>query len=224
MELILAEQLLLLLLDDESGADQSIWGQDPGLAGALLLDLAAAGAVYEQDGKLAADPGRRPEHPLLGEAYGAIAGAEKPRDAKAWVGRLPTALKPLGTRVADGLVAQGVLREHKRKLLGLIPQTRYPEVDGGYEDDLRERLRAVLSAEREPTRDEATLIALLKAYDKVKTLVPKDQRKAAKARAEAIADAGIAGKAVEAALQDIETAIVAAVAVSATSAAVTGSS
>ena len=97
------------------------------------------------------------------------------------------------------------------------------KADGSYEDDLRERLRAVLTAEREPTHDEATLVALLKAYDKIKTLVPKDQRKPAKARAEAIADAGIAGKAVEATLQQVQAAVIVAVSVAATSAAVTGS-
>ena len=72
MDLILAEQLLLILLDDESGAEQAGWGKDPGIAGALLLDLANDGAVYERDGKLAADPGRRPERPLLADAHRAI--------------------------------------------------------------------------------------------------------------------------------------------------------
>ncbi len=222
MELILAEQLLLILLDDESGAEQAGWGKDPGIAGALLLDLANDGAVYERDGKLAADPGRRPDHPLLAAAHRAIQSSEKPRDAKGWVGRLPKDLKPMGERLADGLVEQGVLREHQRKLLGLIKQTRYPEVDGSYEDDLRERLRAVLLAEREPTQDEAMLVALLKPYDKVKQLVPKDQRKAAAERAKAIADEGIAGKAVNDTIEEIQMAVIFAATAAASSAAVSG--
>lgn len=222
MELILAEQLLLLLLDDESGKDSTASRRDPGLAGALLLDLAAAGAVRESDGKLvtAESP---PPHPLLAEAHAAIAAADKPRDAKHWVGRLPKELKPLAGRLADGLVERGVLREQKRKLLGLFNQTRYPEVDGAYEDDLRARLGRVLLSEREPARDEAMLVALLLPYDKVKTLVPKDQRKPARERAKAIADRGIAGKAVEAALEEIQVAVIAAATVATTSAAVSGS-
>jgi hypothetical protein len=222
MELILAEQLLLLLLDDESGADQAGWSRDPGLAGALLLDLAAAGAIRESDGKLVTADSP-PQHPLLAAAHAAIAAADKPRDAKHWVGRLPTALKPLAGRLAAGLVERGVLREEKRKLLGLFNQTRYPEVDGTYEDDVRARLGSVLLAEREPARDEAMLVALLLPYDKVKTLVPKDQRKPANERAKAIADRGVAGKAVEDALAAIQVAVIAAATVATTSAAVSGS-
>ena len=128
----------------------------------------------------------------------------------------------MGERLADGLVEQGVLREHQHKLLGLIKQTRYPEVDGSYEDDLRERLRAVLLADREPTQDEAMLVAMLKPYDKVKQLVPKDQRKAAAERAKAIADEGIAGKAVNDTIEEIQMAVIFAATAAASSAAVSG--
>jgi Golgi phosphoprotein 3 GPP34 len=88
MELILAEQLLLLFLDDEKGSDRATWGGDPGLAGAILLDLTAAGALTESEGDLVA-AGGPPAHPLLADAHAAIAGSEKRRDAKGWVGRLP---------------------------------------------------------------------------------------------------------------------------------------
>ena len=52
--MILAEQLLLLFLDDEKGHEQAGWGGDPGLAGALLLDLTRLEAIDEEDGKLVA--------------------------------------------------------------------------------------------------------------------------------------------------------------------------
>jgi len=74
-DLILAEEFLLLALDDEKGTYQLWNGADPALAGALLLDLAAAGAVHVTDGKLAAAPDARLEHPLLNDAHGAIAAS-----------------------------------------------------------------------------------------------------------------------------------------------------
>ena len=147
MDLILAEQLLLLFLDDDKGSERASWGGDPGLAGALLLDLTAAGALDERDGKLAATPSAALEHPALRAAYAAIAAAEKPRDAKGWVGRLPKELKPLAGTIADRLVERGVLAEEQRKLLGLFPTTRFPQVDPEPERALRERLRAVLLGE-----------------------------------------------------------------------------
>jgi hypothetical protein len=209
MELILAEELLLLFLDDEKGSDSASWGGDPGLAGAVLLDLTRLHALEEEDGKLVAVPGAQLDHPLLAAAHAAIAADDKRRDAKGWVGRLPKELKPLRERVAERLVAQGVLSEERRKLLGLFPTTRFPEADPTAEAELRERLRAVLVTERQPTPQDAMLVALLRPYDLVKRMVPKDRRKDAKRRADEIAEGGDAAKAVDDTLKGIQAAVMA---------------
>ncbi len=224
MDLILAEEFLLLALDDEKGSVK-LGGRDhkPGLAGALLLDLAASGAVRVTDDKLEADPGGRPEHPLLREAHGVIAGSEKRRGAKGWVNQLPRELKPLDDRVADGLVERGALRREEGKILGLFDSTKYPEADGSAEAGVRESLAAVLRSQRQPTPREAALIALLRSYDQIAKLVDKDERKAAKARAKEVADQGIAGKAVDDTLKATQAAVIAAT-MAATTAATAGSS
>lgn len=209
MDLILAEQLLLLLLDDDKGADTSWYGADPGLAGALLLDLTAAGALDERDGALVAT-GFPPGHPLLAAAHRAVAGAEKRRDAQGWVDDLPKELKPLRTRLAGGLVDRGVLSEARRKVLGIFHTTRFPQADPRPEQELREGLRAVLMGERTPTAQQAMLVALLRPYDLIAKLVPKHERKAAKERAETIAAGGTAGEAVAEHLRGIESALLAA--------------
>jgi Golgi phosphoprotein 3 (GPP34) len=209
MELILAEQLLLLFLDDEKGSDQASWGGDPGLAGAILLDLTARRALMEADGDLVAVPGAEPDHPLLAAAHAAIDASDKRRDAKGWVGRLPKELKPLRERVAERLVERGVLTEQRRKLLGLFPSTRFPASDAEPERELRERLRAVLLVERQPTPQEAMLIALLGPYDQVKRLVPRDRRKDAQRRAKEVAEGGATAKAVDDTIKGIQAAVIA---------------
>jgi hypothetical protein len=209
MDLILAEELLLLFLDDEKGSDTASWGGDPGLAGAILLDLTRLHAIGEADGKLVATPGARPEHPLLAAAHDAIAADAKRRDAKGWVGRLPKELKPLRERVAERLVERGVLSEQRRRVLGLFPTARFPEADPAPEAELRERLRAVLVTERQPTPQDAMLVGLLRPYDLVAKLVPKDRRKDAKRRADDIAEGGAAAKAVDDTLKGIQAAVMA---------------
>ena len=210
MELILAEQLLLLFLDDEKGSDGASWGGDPGLAGAILLDLTAAGALSaDDDDKLVAAPDAAPDHPLLATAHAAIAASEKRRDAKGWVGSLPKELKPLRERTAERLVEHGVLTEERRKLIGLFPTTRFPEADPEPERDLRERLRAVLVTERQPTPRDAMLVALLMPYDLVKKLVPRERRKDAQRRAKDIAEGGAAAKAVDDTIKGIQAAVIA---------------
>ena len=210
MDLILAERLLLLFLDDDKGSDRASWGGDPGIAGAILLDLTRLQAIdSDGEGKLVARPGAAPDHPLLAAAHAAIAAAEKPRNAKGWVGRLPRALKPLREHAAARLVEAGVLSEDRRKRLGLFTTTRFPQADPEPERALRERLRAVLLGEREPTPEEAMLVGLLLPYDLVKQLVPAERRKDAKQRAKAIAEGGAAAKAVDDTLKGIQAAVIA---------------
>jgi len=218
MDLILAEQLLLIQLDDEKGGDMSEWGGDPGLAGALLLDLARADALEAgEDGDLRLAPGPPPSHPVLAAAHRAIAEG-KPRDAKGWIGRLQKDLKPIRAVVAEGLVARGVVDERRRKLLGIIPQTRFPQRDPEPERALRARLAQVLTAGREPTDEEAMLVALMLPFGLVEKAVDKAERKHAKQRAETIAEHGLAGKAVAATVRDVQTAVMVATMASITAA------
>jgi hypothetical protein len=199
--MLIAEELLLLLLDDEKGANQlMVYAVDGGLAGALLLDLVASGRLDERDGKLIAT-GSEPSEPALAVVWRTIREADEPRDAKHWVSKLPGKLKPIQGTVAQGLVARGVLDEQRRKLLGLFKTMRYPEVDPGPEDELRARLRSVLVDGAAPDPRTASLLGLLVPMDMVKRLVERPERKAAGQRAKAIAERGAVGDAVHAAVQ-----------------------
>src|SRR4051812_48902323 len=113
-DLLLAEELLLIALDDDSGANHAQVTLDAGLAGAVLLDLVAARAVRVEGDKIDAEPGQRPSHPLLSDALDAIAADSNPRTVEHWVNALPRRLKPFKRRVADGLVDRGVLSPERR--------------------------------------------------------------------------------------------------------------
>lgn len=212
-DMSLAEELLLVALDDEKGADTANWGSgvEAGLAGALLLELAAAGCVIDDDGKLVAAGCDPPADPLSAAALEVIGRDEKRRNANAWVGRLPRELKPLRAQVADGLVRRGVLEEERSRRLGLFESTRYPERDPEPERRLRAGLADVLVAGREPTAEEAMLVSLLHAYDLVKRVVPKDDRRAARRRAKEIAQGDAIGAAVGSAVNDVQAATMTAV-------------
>lgn len=204
--MLIAEELLLLALDDESGAGNSAYGSlDYGLAGAVLLDLSLAGCVDVQDGKVAATG--VPDDPLLADAGEAVRGSGKPRDAKHWVQRLPKALKPLRSRLAERLVEAGVLRKERSKLLGLFPRTRYPEADPATEEALRSRLTAALVDGAEPEPRTALLVSLLVPLDLVKAVVPKEHRREAKRRAKEIADRGIVGTGLDKVVQELQAAV-----------------
>ena len=206
--MILAEQFLLIALDDEHGTT-SAEGVDAALAGALIIDMLRTGALVDEDSKLVAradDPG----HALLAEAREAMATG-RPRSARRWVDRLPRDLKPLRRRVAEGLVEQGVLTEAPRKVLGVPAGTRYPVADPAPERDLRNRLDSVLVRGAEPTDEESCLIALLVATDLVKRVVPRENRHEAIRRAKDVADHGPTSEAVRKSIQAAQAAVIASV-------------
>ena len=225
-DLSLAEQLLLVALDDEKGADTANWGSgvEAGLAGALLLELTAAGCVTIEDGKLVAAACDPPDDPLAANALEIIGADEKRRSVKDWVGRLPKRLSPLREQVADRLVERGVLEERRRRRLGLFETTRYPERDPEPERRLRAALTEVLVTGREPTVREAMLVSLLHAYDLVKRVVPRDDRRAARRRAKEIAKGDAIGAAVGSVVNEVQAATTAAIVAATAGAATAGSS
>jgi hypothetical protein len=207
--MLLAEELLLLLLDDEKGSVRSGYADDSGLTGALLLDLVETGRVVEHEGALVAARGAPASPQVLADAYAEIERSDRPRDAGHWLSRLPKALKPLRRRIAQELVARGVLGEERHKTLGLFKTTRYPELDPGPERELRARLRSVLVDGAEPDAHTALLISLLAPLELVGHLVEREHRKAAKARARDVADRGPVGTAVAQAQRAAQAAIIA---------------
>ena len=210
-DLTLPESLLLVALDDEGGADTATWGTgvEAGLAGALLLELLEAGCLDEEDGKLLPAACDAPADPVVAAALRVVRADVKRRDAKGWVGRLPKELKPLRGRIAAGLVARGVLAERQRKMLGMSLSPRYPEADADPERRLRAELAEVLVTGREPTQREAMLVGLLHAYDLVKRVVPKDDRREARRRARELAKSDAIAGAVGSAVSDVQAATMA---------------
>jgi hypothetical protein len=225
-DLTLAEELLLVALDDEKGADTANWssGVEAGLAGALLLELAAAGCLTHEDGRLVPVSCEAPTDRLAAETLGVIRADAKRRDAKAWIGRLTKELKPLRARVAERLVERGILEERRHRRLGLFETTRYPARDPEPERRLRDALADVLVTGREPTAHEAMLIALLSAYDLVKRVVPRDDRRPAGKRAKQIADGDVIGDAVARTVRDVQAATIAAVTAATSAAVISGGS
>ncbi len=125
-----------------------------------------------------------------------------------------TAQPVASQRLARGLVQRGILSEEHSKTLGILPTIRFPTVNPEPERDLRERLRDVLLADREPTEEEALLVGLLEPLGLIDSIVPKDQRNDARKHAKAVAEQGLTGTAVRDAIRAVQAAVIAAIAAS----------
>jgi hypothetical protein len=210
--LLLAEEVFLLTHNEDSGKASGALALDAGLAGAVLMDLAAQ-ELMDPEGEAVTAVAGTASHPLLASAHAVLLQSE-PRTAKQWVIRLPKALKPLGWRVGQSLVERGVLERRRGKVLGLFRTTRWPQVDPAPQRDLRRRLTDVLVDGADPDPHTALLISLVSSQGLVRRLVDKEHRKQAEARAKDItannADTA-ATSAIAHAVKVLESAMVAAV-------------
>lgn len=213
MSLLIAEDLLLLLLDDDTGKLTNAMFLDVGLGGAVLVELALAGSV-----EVEAAPGRwsrakvrattrlPPADPVLREALAVV--AEKERASQDLVSRLGRKRRePL----LDRLAAAGIVRLEQDKVLGLFPRRRWPAVDSDHEAVVRHSLRDALLHGAQPDERTAALIALLAALDVVHKVV--DRRgvpaKEVKRRAREIAEGDWAAGAVKDAVSAAHAAVAA---------------
>jgi hypothetical protein len=191
----IAEELLLLALDDDKGTvslNQST-SLPLGLAGALLAELALRDRVHVEGKHLLVHDPAPTDDPLLDEALTTIAGSKKPHDAKHWVSKLSGKLKE---RLIKRLVERGVLREEECKILWVIPSSRYPAMQTSDEAAARERLRAVVLPSAEPDPRTVALLGLVKACDLEKKVFQGDEWKRAKPRVKELLEGELYGKAV----------------------------
>ncbi|MEN8007345.1 MAG: GPP34 family phosphoprotein [Candidatus Krumholzibacteriota bacterium] len=206
----LYEEILLLALDDDKGTTSQGGFFRNSMGGAILAELALNGSL-----SIANDKGKRVQvvrhgrldDPILDECLTMVREAKKPKKASEWVMKF-AALKDLKNRVARQLVAKGVLAEDTGSVLKIFKRTIYPEVDGGPEKDLRERMeKAIFTATTNMETRTVVIIALAHAGNMLKNVFPKNKLKERKQRLEKLTSGQLAGKATKEAVAAVQAAI-----------------
>jgi len=224
---LIAEDMLLLLLDDEKGTIVGTSHLQIVLGGAMLIELATTGTVIVEEkksmwksAKVRVQPGSLPDDLLLRRAADAV--AEKERSGQDLVTRLG---KGVQDELLGRLEQRGVLERKEDRVLGLFPRRRWPTVDSAHEDAVRRQLTAALVQGVQPDQHTACLIALLAAIDRAHKVVDRDGLPAGQVRkrAKEIAQGEWAAKAVRDAISASTAAVAAGVAAATTAATTSGS-
>lgn len=162
--MLIAEDLLLVLTDDDSGKlATSSAAVDVALGGAVLAELALAGRVdltgpgEGRKGRLVVRDGPPPDDAVLADALDVVTAraGKKPESVVTALG------KGLRARLYERMVERGILRPERARILGIFPARRWPAVDSGYERDLRARLEQALVVGLVPQPRVAELVSLL---------------------------------------------------------------
>ncbi|GAA1126647.1 GOLPH3/VPS74 family protein [Arthrobacter flavus] len=160
---ILAEDMLLLLMQPPHGRIAGESNLQHILAGAILTELVLDEAVLASvtflgRTRITALPGRRPGDELLGLAWDYI--AQKPRDAQRSIGILGKRLRePLMSR----LLLRGEVHEIRLSALWVFPVVALTPGASTYRMQLVSSIRAALVDGTEPTKRTTALIGLLSA-------------------------------------------------------------
>ena len=206
----LYEEILLLALDDGDGTTSQAGFYTNAMGGAILAELAMTGSISIADDKkkkVSLVRRSRLDDPILDECLTMIAEAKKPKKASEWVGKF-AGVKDLKHRVARQLVAKGVLAEETDTVLMVFRRTVYPEVDGGPEKDLRERMKkAIFTATTDLEARTVVIIALAQAAGMLNKVFPKKKLKERKKRLEQLNTGQLAGKATKEAVEAVQAAI-----------------
>jgi hypothetical protein len=192
MPILLAEDLLLLLLDDQrgdlpvrgpataggGGADVGVLAAEIVLGGALLIELELGRAVALRGGT----PGLPWEVVLTPTAYAPGGPGDEPvlRAALQRVEQLPWEPHDLVQRIGEGLPAVLAGRLVERGLVvpvvdggpGIFGQVRWPAAETAREQDVRRRILDVLVAGVAPDPRSRALISLLTGAHLLELVVP----------------------------------------------------
>lgn len=171
LQLCLHHELLLLVLDDSNGHFAGDMYQYC-VAGAILSELLLQGLIIVSPGEtqtvtVVSSPNSGDE--ILDEAIQTIRGAETPKELKHWVIQIAQ-IPNLCQRVATQLCDIGILSFNESKVLWLFTQQRYPELDGSYENAIRNRMaEAMFTPDSQPDQRTAVLIAFAKTSNALST-------------------------------------------------------
>jgi hypothetical protein len=163
-ELTFTEEIVLLALDDKTGAQLHlpVTALNYGLAGAVLADLAWAGKIdTDQERLTVLDPSPTGDS-LLDPWLELIAAEKNVHSVSHWLFALAERRKEIEQPALDRLMARGILRREDKKILWVIGLRRYPTIDGQERTEVRTRLGQLILGEDLPDPRDAMLIGLLR--------------------------------------------------------------
>lgn len=212
LKLSLAEELLLLALNDEKGTvlmSASV-ALPYGLAGALVVELIEAGLVRIEGKELVAAPRGSARDDLLDGILETIRSSPRPRTLSHWVGKIGRSGGKIKKNLLARLVDKGILGREEHRLLWVFPTKRYPQIDPRPEYRIRERVRSGIRGVSSPDERTAALISLVHASDLIGEIFEKGERGDAKRRAKEITKSQPVGSAVARAVEAVKVAVIAA--------------
>ena len=210
-QLLLHEEIVLLALRDDKGTFSGgmiLYG----VAGAMVSELLLQERIIVNDDKqqtVAVVNDEPTGDELLDELLTMIVESKKPRGLRDWVMQAAN-MKRLSHRVAQQLAKRGILQHDEQKILWVFTRQVYPELDGSWEDAIRDRMANVMFHDKAvPDERTTVLIALASHTELLKANFVPEELRQHRQRVKQLADGDIlASGATQGAIQAVQTAVI----------------
>ncbi len=212
--LTFAEEILVLLLDDEDGVLLPVGktALDCALAGSVLMDLAFANRIDTDPERLVVVSPEPTGNASLDRVLKHIVDREEVQDTKAWIEDLSSEAGTIQEHALASLVTHGVLERQEEKFLWVFRSRRYPVIDGKVEQEAKKRIADVLFSDEIPDPRDVALICLADTCNILQTVFDKKEIKRVAPRIEQLRRMDLIGSEVTGAIADIERSIMLAMA------------
>lgn len=206
MKLRFAEEVLLLLLHDENGKFARVpdWSLKYALGGGVLMDLALEDRIDTDLEHLILVDGTPMDDDILDPMLGEIAGASEARDAGYWLEIAAARADDIRATAVGRLVERGIIERREDRFLWVFRARRYPVVDGSAEREVKLRIMEVLFSDVVPSPRDVVIICLADACGIFTELLSKREAQLARPRIELVRKMDLIGRAVTAAIRNIE--------------------
>ena len=209
MKLRFAEEITLLMLNDEDGEFVRVpgWSLQCAFAGAVLMDLALENRIDTDLKRLVLIDPTPLGDDILDPVLARIAQATETHDARHWVEHIADYVEEIREGALAGLVKRGILRREEDRFLWVFKSRRYPIVDGEAEREVKLRIMEVLFGNEIPDPRDIVLICLADACGILKELLSARELERAAERIEQVRKLDLIGQAVSKAVWDIQSSI-----------------
>lgn len=208
-----AEEIMLLLLDDEDGKFARVpdWSLRYALGGAVLMDLALEDRIDTDLERLILVDSTPLGDKLLDPMLAEIAAETETHDARFWVERAAGRAEQIRENALANLIDRSILERQESSFLWVFRSRRYPVVDGAVEREVKLRIMEVLFSDEVPDPRDVVIICLADACGIFRELLSKREVRLAKSRIEMVRKMDLIGRVVARAIWDIELSLAGAV-------------
>ena len=204
-----AEEIILILLDDEDGKFVNVprWSLNYALAGGVLMDLAMENRIDTDIENLMLIDSTPVGDSLLDPVLAEIAEGEG-QDTRYWLEQIAERAGEIREEALNRLVAKGILERQDDRFMWMFRSRRYPMIDGEAEREVKLRIMGVLFSDEIPDPRDIMIICLVDACGIFKELLSRRQLGQVAPRIEQVRKLDLIGQAMSQAIRDIELTVI----------------